>query len=56
LRDDLIAWLRRARAASLSAEDVTALIETTMRSVLIDEPDGDANPDRVDDPSTRRTL
>ena len=55
LRDDLLVWLRSARAAGLSAEDVIALIETTMRSVLIDEPDGAADPGRVDDPSTRKT-
>jgi GntR family transcriptional regulator len=55
LRDDLIVWLRRARAASLSTEDVTALIETTMRSVLTDSPDGAAHPDRVDDRATRET-
>ena len=32
LRDDLVAWLRRARAAGLAPEDVTALFETTMRA------------------------
>ncbi|GAA4256991.1 GntR family transcriptional regulator [Dactylosporangium darangshiense] len=32
LREELVAWLERARAAGLSADDVTALIETTMRN------------------------
>ncbi len=32
LRDDLVAWLRRAHAAGLSEEDVTALVETTIRT------------------------
>ena len=32
LRDELVDWLGKARAAGLSPEDVTALIETTVRS------------------------
>jgi GntR family transcriptional regulator len=32
LRDDLEAWLARARTAGLDREDVVALVETTMRS------------------------
>lgn len=32
LRDELVAWLHRARAAGLTPEDVTALVETTMRA------------------------
>jgi GntR family transcriptional regulator len=32
LREDLEAWLARARAAGLDREDVVALVETTMRS------------------------
>jgi GntR family transcriptional regulator len=32
LRDELVHWLGKARAAGLSPEDVTALIETTVRS------------------------
>jgi GntR family transcriptional regulator len=32
LRDDLVAWLDRARAAGLAPEDITALFETTMRA------------------------
>ncbi|HTJ38255.1 MAG TPA: GntR family transcriptional regulator [Dactylosporangium sp.] len=32
LREELVAWLERARAAGLSADDVRALIETTMRN------------------------
>jgi GntR family transcriptional regulator len=34
LRRDLIAWLRRARAAGLEQEDVVALVETTMRTTF----------------------
>ena len=34
LRDDLVAWLRKAEAAGLAREDITALIDTTMRAVL----------------------
>jgi GntR family transcriptional regulator len=34
LRDDLVAWLHRARTAGLTPEDVTALVETTMRATL----------------------
>ena len=29
LREDLVAWLHRAQAAGLTAEDVIALVETT---------------------------
>jgi GntR family transcriptional regulator len=36
LREDLVAWLRRAEAAGLSREDITALIETTTRATLND--------------------
>lgn len=32
LREELVAWLRRARTAGLSAEDITALVETTIRA------------------------
>ena len=32
LREDLVAWLRRAQAAGLTPEDITALVETTMRA------------------------
>ena len=32
LRRDLLAWLRRAKAAGLDHEDVVALFETTLRS------------------------
>ena len=32
LREELIGWLRRSRAAGLSDEDVLALVETTMRA------------------------
>ncbi|MCP2166998.1 hypothetical protein LX83_003870 [Goodfellowiella coeruleoviolacea] len=34
LRADLVAWLRRAREAGLAAEDITALIDTTVRATL----------------------
>ena len=34
LREDLVAWLGRAQAAGLTADDITALIETTMRVTL----------------------
>ncbi|GAB3170912.1 GntR family transcriptional regulator [Micromonospora palomenae] len=34
LREELVAWLHRARAAGLTPEDVTALVETTMRAAL----------------------
>jgi GntR family transcriptional regulator len=34
LREDLVTWLRKALAAGLAREDVTALIDTTMRAVL----------------------
>ena len=34
LRADLVAWLRRAQAAGLTPEDVSALIETTIRVTL----------------------
>jgi DNA-binding transcriptional regulator YhcF (GntR family) len=36
LREDLVAWLRKAEAAGLAREDITALIDTTMRAVLDD--------------------
>jgi GntR family transcriptional regulator len=34
LREDLVTWLHKAAAAGLAREDVTALIDTTMRAVL----------------------
>jgi GntR family transcriptional regulator len=34
LRNELVAWLVRAEAAGLSADDVVALVETTMRAAL----------------------
>ena len=33
LREDLVTWLRKAAAAGLAHEDITALIDTTMRAV-----------------------
>jgi GntR family transcriptional regulator len=36
LRRDLVAWLRRARAAGLEQEDVVALVETTLRATFQD--------------------
>ncbi|MEV4508588.1 GntR family transcriptional regulator [Dactylosporangium sp. NPDC049525] len=32
LREELVDWLHRAQAAGLTDEDVTALVETTMRA------------------------
>lgn len=37
LRAELVAWLRRARTAGLTSEDVTALVETTLRATLAAE-------------------
>jgi GntR family transcriptional regulator len=34
LRADLVLWLERARTAGLAHEDITALIETTVRSTF----------------------
>jgi GntR family transcriptional regulator len=34
LREELVAWLDRAQTAGLTPEDITALVETTMRAVL----------------------
>lgn len=34
LREGLVAWLHRAQAAGLTSEDVTALVETTIRATL----------------------
>lgn len=34
LRDDLVAWLRRAQAAGLTPEDIAALVDTTMRATV----------------------
>lgn len=36
LREDLVTWLRKAAAAGLAGEDITALIDTTIRAVLDD--------------------
>ena len=36
LRADLVAWLQRARAAGLTADDVVALVDTTVRTTLAD--------------------
>ncbi|AGL17647.1 GntR family transcriptional regulator [Actinoplanes sp. N902-109] len=33
LREELVVWLRKAQAAGLSDEDVTALVETTARTL-----------------------
>lgn len=38
LREDLVAWLHRARAAGLSADDIVALVDTTVRTSLADGP------------------
>jgi GntR family transcriptional regulator len=34
LREELVAWLRRAEAAGLGHEDIAALIDTTLRAGL----------------------
>ncbi|MFF2541616.1 GntR family transcriptional regulator [Kitasatospora sp. NPDC058063] len=34
LREDLVAWLRKAETAGLTHEDIAALIDTTMRATL----------------------
>lgn len=34
LRTELVTWLRRARAAGLTPEDVRALVDTTLRATL----------------------
>jgi GntR family transcriptional regulator len=44
LRETLVAWLLSAREAGLTAEDITALIDTTLRA--LDEP---RTPTRVAD-------
>jgi len=36
LREDLVAWLRRALAAGLSDDDVVALVDTTIRATRAD--------------------
>jgi len=36
LREELVSWLRGAQAAGFSREDITALIETTVRATLND--------------------
>jgi GntR family transcriptional regulator len=36
LREDLVAWLRRALAAGLSDDDVVALVDTTIRATKAD--------------------
>jgi GntR family transcriptional regulator len=43
LREDLLAWLRTAQAAGLSRDDISALIETTLRAAL-DEPQPQQTP------------
>jgi GntR family transcriptional regulator len=40
LREDFVVWLRRAQAAGLTHEDITALVETTIRAT----PAGDHMP------------
>ncbi|RSM40741.1 GntR family transcriptional regulator [Amycolatopsis balhimycina DSM 5908] len=35
LRDELVAWLERADAAGMSADDIAALIETTIRGTRV---------------------
>jgi GntR family transcriptional regulator len=35
LRDELVAWLERAEAAGMSADDIAALIETSLRGTSV---------------------
>ncbi|MEQ0558149.1 GntR family transcriptional regulator [Amycolatopsis sp. NEAU-NG30] len=35
LRDELVAWLERAEAAGMSADDIAALFETTLRGTAV---------------------
>ena len=35
LRDELVAWLERAEAAGMTADDIAALIETTLRGAPV---------------------
>lgn len=37
LRADLVGWLRRAQAAGLTADDIVALVDTTIRATLADD-------------------
>ena len=37
LRAELVSWLQRAQAAGLSAEDVVALVDTTIRATLAED-------------------
>lgn len=39
LREELAAWLERARRAGLGPEDITALIDTTVRAAALAPPD-----------------
>ena len=36
LREDLVAWLGRARRAGLTAEDIVALVDTTLRAAVVE--------------------
>jgi GntR family transcriptional regulator len=45
LREELVDWLRRAQRAGLSHEDVTALVDTTIRATF--------TPARLPDPDQR---
>jgi GntR family transcriptional regulator len=38
LRDEFVAWLKRAESTGLTGDDVVALVETTMRATLTDIP------------------
>ena len=39
LREELTAWLQRARRAGLTPEDINALIDTTVRALALTRPD-----------------
>jgi hypothetical protein len=44
LGEDISAWLHRAEAAGLTPEDITALMETTMRAALAENAVGPGPP------------
>ncbi|MFB7472300.1 GntR family transcriptional regulator [Kitasatospora sp. NPDC056184] len=46
LREELVAWLAKARAAGLAREDITALVDTTLRATPDRPPTGGTEPDR----------
>jgi GntR family transcriptional regulator len=54
LREALVAWLERAQSAGLTVEDVSALVETTMRATLgVEPPATKASPPTQASPAVR---